>query len=352
MKKHFAVALALLGMLAFVAGTHHPVQAADSLILTGAGATFPYPLYSKWFYEYSNSHPGVKFNYQAIGSGGGIRQITERTVDFGASDAPMKTDEMAKLPGPILHLPMTAGAVSIVYNLKGVGEGLKLTPDVLAGIYLKQITSWRDAKITSLNPGVKLPDEDIVVAHRSDGSGTTDIFTNYLSTVSPEWKSKVGRGKSVDWPVGLGGKGNPGVAGIVKQTPGAIGYVELAYAMQNKMPSAALRNRDGHFVLPSLAATSLAAAGVAKTMPKDFRVALVDTPGKDAYPICGFTWLLVYKNQTDKAKGQALVKFLKWAIHDGQRMSASLLYAPLPKPVVQKEIAAIKTIQYKGKSLY
>lgn len=339
-------------LIAFGLGAVPAATAAGPLAITGAGATFPYPLYSKWFYEYSNAHPGVNFNYQSIGSGGGIRQITAGTVDFGASDAPMKDQEMAKLPGPIFHIPTAIGAVTVVYNLEGVGSGLKLTQDALAGIFLGKITKWNDPKIASQNPGVKLPAGDIVVAHRSDGSGTTDIFTNYLSTVSAGWKEKVGRGKSVRWPVGLGGKGNEGVAGVVRQTPGAIGYVELAYAMQNKMTVAAVRNREGKFVLPSLESTSEAAAGAAKTMPADYRVALVDAPGKDSYPICGLTWLLVYQDQKDEAKGKALVAFLKWAMHDGQKMNAPLLYAPIPKPVVEKVDATLKQIRYKGKSLY
>jgi len=326
--------------------------AADTLTVTGAGATFPYPLYSKWFYEYSNAHPGVNFNYQSIGSGGGIRQITAGTVDFGASDAPMTDGEMAKLPGPIFHIPTAIGAVTVVYNLPGIGTGLKLTADEVADIFLGKITRWNDPRIAAHNAGVKLPAEDIVVAHRSDGSGTTDIFTNYLSTVSPEWKEKVGRGKSVRWPVGLGGKGNEGVAGVVKQTPGAIGYVELAYSTQNKMTVAALRNREGTFVLPTLASTSAAAAGTAKTMPADYRVALVDAPGKDSYPICGLTWLLIYRDQNDAAKGKALVSFLKWAMHDGQRMNAPLLYAPVPAAVVERVDRTLKQILHRGKSLY
>lgn len=325
---------------------------SDPVTVTGAGATFPYPLYSKWFYEYSNAHPGVNFNYQSIGSGGGIRQMTAGTVDFGATDAPMKDKEMARLPGPIFHIPTAIGAVTVVYNLKGFDSGLKLRPETLSGIYLGKITKWSDPKIASENPGAKLPAEDIVVAHRSDGSGTTDIFTNYLSSVSNEWKEKVGRGKSVNWPVGLGGKGNEGVAGVVRQIPGSIGYVELAYATQNGMTVAAVRNREGRYILPTLESTSAAAAGAAGSMPADYRVALVDAPGKDSYPICGMTWLLVYRDQKDAAKGKALVSFLKWAMHDGQKMNAPLLYAPIPKPVVEKVDNTLMQIRYKGKSLY
>jgi phosphate transport system substrate-binding protein len=343
----------LMAALAVAAMTFAVAPGASAeLTMNGAGATFPYPLYSKWFYEYSNANPGVKFNYQSIGSGGGIKQITEGTVDFGASDAPMKESEMAKLPGPIFHIPTAMGAVSVVYNVQGVGSGLHLTQDVLADIFLGKITKWNDPKIAEWNKGVKLPSEDIVVAHRSDGSGTTDIFTHYLSAVNAEWRTKVGAGKSVSWPVGLGGKGNEGVSGVVKQTPGAIGYVELAYALQNKMTYAKLRNKDGQFVEPSLEATSAAAAGAAKTMPADFRVSLVDAPGKDSYPIAGMTWLLVYKNQKDEAKGKALVQFLKWAIHDGQKMEEALDYAPLPKNVAEMVDKTLHQITFNGKSLY
>jgi phosphate transport system substrate-binding protein len=319
-------------------------SSAETLMINGAGATFPYPLYSKWFYEYSNSHPGVRFNYQSIGSGGGIKQFTTGTVDFGATDAPMTEEEMAKLPSPALHVPTTAGAVAVVYNLEGAPGALKLTSDVLADIFLGRIAKWSDPRIASLNKDRKLPSRDVVVAHRSDGSGTSDIFTNYLSTVSPEWKRKVGRGKSVKWPAGLGGKGNEGVAGIVKQTPGAIGYVELAYAMQNRMTVAALKNREGAFVLPTIESTSAAVAGAAKAMPADFRVSIVDAPGKEAYPIAGLTWLLVHKDQKNPAKGKALVSFLKWAMKDGQKMAPPLLYSPLPKAVVEKVEKAVGQI--------
>ncbi|MBI5575964.1 MAG: phosphate ABC transporter substrate-binding protein PstS [Deltaproteobacteria bacterium] len=340
----------LFAALSFAAAV--PMAAAQSLSITGAGATFPYPLYSKWFYEYSNSHPGLKFNYQSIGSGGGVRQITAGTVDFGASDAPLTEDELKKLPGPIFHIPTAIGAVAVVYNLKGVAAGLKLTPDVFVDIYLGRIKRWNDPGIASLNPGIPLPAANIIVAHRSDGSGTTDIFTNYLSAVSSEWRAKIGRGKSVNWPVGIGGKGNEGVAGVVKQTPGAIGYVELAYAMQNRMTAAALKNKDGNFVLPTLDSTSAAAAGASKTMPADFRLTLVNAPGKDSYGICGLTWLLIYKDQRDEANGKAIVGFLKWAIRDGQKMNAPLLYAPIPAPVAEKVDKTIRQINYRGKSLY
>jgi len=352
MRKVFGIPAGILAALAmsFVIGS--PATAADPLTINGAGATFPYPLYSKWFYEYSNANPGTRFNYQSIGSGGGIKQITAGTVDFGATDAPMTDEEMKALPGPILHIPTAIGAVVVVYNLEGVEGGLKLTPDVLANIYLGKITRWNDPKIAELNKTVTLPNTDIVVSHRSDGSGTTDIFTNYLATVNADWRAKVGRGKSVNWPAGLGGKGNEGVAGVVKQTPGAVGYVELAYAKQNKMKVASLRNKEGNFVAPTLEATSAAAAGVAKSMPDDFRVSLVDAPGKDSYPIAGLTWLLVYKDQKDAAKGKALVQFLKWAMKDGQKMEAALDYAALPIAVAEKVDKALRQISSGGKSLY
>jgi phosphate transport system substrate-binding protein len=348
MKKIYGILAGVLAMLATVSFA----SAADPLTINGAGATFPYPLYSKWFYEYSNANPGVRFNYQSIGSGGGIKQIIAGTVNFGATDAAMTEDGLKKLPGPILHIPTALGAVVPVYNLDGVASGLKFTPDVLAGIFLGRITRWNDPKIAELNKTVTMPNADIVVAHRSDGSGTTDIFTNYLTTVNTEWRAKVGRGPSVNWPVGIGGKGNEGVAGVVKQTPGAIGYVELAYAKQNKMKVGALRNRSGNFVTPTLEATSAAAAGVAKSMPADFRVSMVDAPGKESWPISGLTWILVYKDQKDEARGKAMVQFLKWAIRDGQKMEAALDYAPLPKAVVEKIDKALKQISFKGKSLY
>jgi len=348
MKKIYGVLAGVLATLSVVC----IASAADPLTINGAGATFPYPLYSKWFYEYSNANPGVRFNYQSIGSGGGIKQIIAGTVNFGATDAPMTDEEMKKTPGPILHIPTALGAVVPVYNLAGVESGLKLTPDVLAGIYLGRITRWNDPKIAELNKTVTMPNADIVVAHRSDGSGTTDIFTNYLTTVNTEWRAKVGRGKAVNWPVGIGGKGNEGVAGVVKQTPGAIGYVELAYAKQNRMKVASLRNRDGNFVAPTLEATSAAADGAVKSMPADFRVSLVDAPGKESWPISGLTWILVYKDQKDEARGKAIVQFLKWAIRDGQKMEAALDYAPLPKTVVEKVDNVLKQISFKGKTLY
>jgi phosphate transport system substrate-binding protein len=335
LKKTFAAAaLALAG----------GALAANPLLVNGAGATFPFPLYSKWFSEYNKLHPELRFNYQSIGSGGGIQQITKGTVDFGASDAPMTDAELAKAPG-LVHVPTVLGAVVVTYNAPIAG--LKLGPDALAGLFLGTIKRWNDPAIAAVNPGTKLPDVAVVVVHRSDGSGTTSIFTDYLAKVSPQWKEKVGAGKSVRWPAGLGAKGNEGVTGLVKQTPGAVGYVELAYANQNELPLAALRNRDGVFVTPTIEATSAAAAGVA--MPPDFRVSITDAQGKDAYPMASFTYLLVPQDQRDPARGTALLRFLWWAIHDGQRFAAPLDYAPLPKSVVEKVSAKLQTMTVQGK---
>jgi phosphate transport system substrate-binding protein len=320
--------------------------AAENLLVTGAGATFPFPLYSKWFSDYNKKYPNLRFNYQSIGSGGGIKQITEKTVDFGASDAPMTDEEMSKAPG-IQHIPTVLGADVIVYNAPI--EGLKLTSETVAGLFLGTITKWNDPKLAKDNPGLKLPDTAVTIIHRSDGSGTTAIFTDYLAKVSPEWKAKVGAGKSVKWPVGLGAKGNEGVTGLVKGTPGALGYVELAYANQNKLPMAALKNRDGAFVRPSIETTSEAAAGV--EMPDDYRVSITDAKGKNAYSIAGFTYLLVYGDQSDKAKGEALVKFLWWAVHDGQATAGPLDYAPLPKAVVGKVEKTLERITVQGKPI-
>jgi phosphate transport system substrate-binding protein len=319
------------------------------LKLNGAGATFPYVIYSKWFDVY-HQKTGIEFNYQSIGSGGGIKQVIEGTVDFGASDAPMSQEQMdqvkQKQGTDILHIPTVMGAVVITYNLPSVGKGLRLTPDVLVDIYLGKITKWNDSRITSINKGKNLPDEAIFVTHRSDGSGTTNIYTGYLSKVSDSWKSKVGQGTSVDWPVGLGGKGNEGVAGLVKQTEGSIGYVELAYAEKNNLPYSALKNKAGNFVMPTFDAVSAAAAGFINNMPADLRVEITDADGKDSWPISGFTWLLIYKNMKDKQKAETIVKFLKWAVTDGEKYAKDLYYAPLPKEVVkldEKKIAEIST---------
>ncbi|TMA28712.1 MAG: phosphate ABC transporter substrate-binding protein PstS [Deltaproteobacteria bacterium] len=319
---------------------------ADTVQLTGAGATFPALLYTKWFSDY-NKLRHVQINYQAIGSGGGIKQITEKTVDFGASDAPMSDDEMAKAPG-IQHIPTVMGAVVIVYNLPGV-TSLRLTPETLAGIYLGKITKWSDPALAKDNPNAKLPDLAIAVAHRSDGSGTTYAFTDYLSKAVPEWKSGPGTGKSVNWPTGLGGKGNDGVTGVVKQSEGGIGYVELVYASQNKLPPAEMKNHDGAWVKPTLETVS-AAAGQAQ-MPDDYRISITDMPGKTAWPIATFTYLLIYKDQSDEAKGKELLKFLWWAEHDGQKSAAPLDYAPLPKAVVQKVEETLKGLTVRGKAV-
>ncbi|MHB9132717.1 MAG: phosphate ABC transporter substrate-binding protein PstS [Armatimonadota bacterium] len=312
--------------------------------LNGAGATFPYPLYSKWFSVYGQN-AGVQINYQSIGSGGGIKQLQAGTVDFGASDAPLSDADLKKMPAPVVHIPTVAGAVVLVYNLPGIGKGLKLSPQVIAGIYLGQITKWNDKNIKALNPKVNLPGLTIAVAYRSDGSGTSYIYTSYLSAVSSAWKSKVGAGKSVNWPVGIGGKGNEGVSGIVQQTPGSIGYVELAYAVQNKLSYASIRNKSGNFIEPGIASTTAAAAGAVSAMKKDVRVSIVNSAGKTAYPIAGFTYILIYKHPKDAARGKAVVTFLRWANYDGQKYAAPLLYAPLPKEVMHLNEVALKSVK-------
>jgi phosphate transport system substrate-binding protein len=336
----------MVGVLAIASLTAGLTLADKLLLINGAGATFPYPLYSKWFYEYTKIDPTVNFNYQAIGSGGGIRQITAQTVDFGASDGALTDEQLKQAPGELLHIPMTAGAVVITYNLPQLSQRLKFSPDVVADIYLGKINRWNAPRIAKDNPGVNLPSEHIIVAHRSDGSGTTNIFTDYLSSVSNTWKAKVGKGTSVNWPVGLGGKGNEGVSGLVKQTQGAIGYVELAYAVKNDLPYADIKNKAGNFVEPSIETTTEAVNGKINSMPADFRVSLVNPDGKDAYPIAGLTWILVYKNQTDREKGKKIVEFLRWAITDGQKYSADLLYAPLPESLVKKIEERIAQINY------
>jgi len=329
-----------LSALLLVAGT----ASAGPILVTGAGATFPFPLYSKWFAEYNKAFPDIRFNYQSIGSGGGIQQFTNGTVDFGATDAPMNPDEMAKAADAV-HVPTVLGAVVVTYNAPFAG--LKLTPDLLAAIYLGKVSKWSDPALAKVNPGIKFPDMPITVVRRSDGSGTTYVFTDYLAKVSSEWKEKVGTGKSVSWPAGLGGKGNEGVTGLIKQTPGSIGYVELAYANQNKLPLTTLQNRDGNFVAPSLESTSAAAAGV--QMPADYRVSLTNAAGATAYPIASFTYLLIHKDMADQAKGEAIVKFLWWAIHDGQKLAAPLDYAPLPKSVVSMVEKTVQGLQVQGK---
>ena len=323
------------------------------LQLNGAGATFPYVIYSKWFDEYKNV-TGVQFNYQSIGSGGGIKQVIEGTVDFGATDGPMTDKQLAEAKSKqgtdVLHIPTVMGAVVVCYNLPGA-KGLNLDGATLSDIFLGKILKWNDAAIKKLNPKLNLPDKSIVVAHRSDGSGTTFIFTDYLTKVSKDWETKVGKGTSVNWPVGLGGKGNEGVAGLVKQMEGSIGYVELAYAVLNKIPYANMKNKAGNFVEPTFNSVSAAAEGASKNMPEDLRVSITDAPGKDSYPISGFTWLLVYQNMKDEAKASALVKFLQWAMGKGQSFASGLYYAPLPKQVIKICEKSISTITANGKKI-
>ena len=329
-------------ILAIALLTGVSATASAQMMINGAGATFPYPIYSKWFDEYAKVDPSVRFNYQSIGSGGGQKQILAQTVDFGASDGPMSDDNLAKAPGKLLHIPTVAGADVVAYNLSG-NPALKFDADTIAGIFLGQIKKWNDPKIKALNPGVTLPDQEIVVVHRSDGSGTTYIWTDYLSKVSSEWKSKVGTNTSVNWPTGIGGKGNEGVAGQIKQTPGALGYVELIYAEQNKMPYADVKNAAGEFVKPSIESTTAALATA--DIPDDFRFSITNAPGKDAYPICGATWLLVYEQQKDVTKGKKLVEFLKWAAKDGEKMAKDLDYAPLPENLQQRVLKRIDEIK-------
>jgi phosphate transport system substrate-binding protein len=323
----------------------------DTVRLQGAGATFPMPIYQKWLSEYGKVNPRAKIDYQSIGSGGGIQQIQSQTVDFGASDAPMSNDDLKKAPGELLHIPTVLGAVVVTYNLEGVAQPLRFSPDVVADIFLGRIKKWDDARIKADNPGVSLPANDIAVVHRSDGSGTTAVFTDYLAKVSPEWKTKPGAGKSIDWPVGQGGKGNEGVSGQIKQQPNTIGYVELAYAVQTKLPVALIRNKSGNFVTPSLDAVTAAAAESLATTPDDLRVSITDAAGANAYPISSYTYILVYKEQKDAAKGKALVDFLWWALHDGERFAKDLQYAPLPAQIVEKASAKLNAITSGGKTL-
>jgi phosphate transport system substrate-binding protein len=320
-------------------------SSAGAQNLTGAGATFPYPIYSKWFAEYNKLHPTVAINYQSIGSGGGIQQITNRTVFFGASDMPMKDDQLAAAPGKLLHFPTVLGADVPVYNIPGVTQALKFSGPVLADIFLGKITKWNDAQITKLNPGVNLPGSEIVVVHRSEGSGTTFIWCDYLSKVSSDFKSRVGANTSVNWPVGVGGKGNEGVSGLVTQTPGSIGYVELIYAIGNKISYGAVQNSAGKFVTASLESVTAAAAAAAQSMPADFRVSITNAPGADAYPISSFTWLLLYQEPQDKGQAKMIVDFVKWALSDGQKYCKDLGYAPLPKNVVDMELKSLATIK-------
>jgi phosphate transport system substrate-binding protein len=313
--------------------------------INGAGATFPYPIYSKWFSEYNKMHPDVEINYQSIGSGGGIRQLTNQTVFFGATDGPMTPEQMLGAAGKVLHLPTVLGGVVPIYNIPGVDAELKFSGKVLADIILGKVVKWNDPAIAGLNAGVKLPGTDITVAHRSDGSGTTYIFVDYLSKVSPDFKQKVGVATSVNWPVGVGGKGNEGVAGLVKQIPGAIGYVELIYALQNKLDYGSVQNMEGEFVRCTIGSVTAAAAVAATQMPKDFRVSITNAPGKGVYPISSFTWLLFYENPKDKAKARIMTDFMKWALTEGQKYAKDLGYAPLPGNVVELELEALKRVK-------
>ncbi len=341
-----------LTMVAAVAGTVLPAPpaGAQTITLNGAGATFPFPLYSKWSQVYA-AERGVQINYQSIGSGGGIRQFIARTVDFGATDGPMTDEQIAQAGGRVLHIPMVAGAVVPVYNVPGVGQGLNFTPDVLADIFLGKITRWNDPRIVRVNRGMSLPAAEIVVVHRSDGSGTTAIWVNYLSKVSAEWKRRVGEGTSVNWPTGLGGKGNEGVAGLVRQTPNSLGYVELAYALTNRMTFGNVRNRAGQFIRPTLSTTTRAMEGALQAIPEDYRIFFTNPDGRDAYPIAGFTWILIYGEQRDPVKGKALVEFLWWATHEGQKYAPTLLYAPLPRSLVTRIEGTLRSVTAGGRTL-
>jgi phosphate transport system substrate-binding protein len=336
-------------LLAAVAVASLAGVGSAALSVTGAGATFPYPMYSKWFNEYHKLHGDIEFNYQSIGSGGGIKQVTEGTVDFGASDGPMNDEQLqafkAKRGCEALHFPTVLGADVPTYNIRGVTVDLNFTPEALAGIFLGKITKWNDPEIAKANPNVKLPNTDLIVVHRSDGSGTTYVWVDYLSKISPEWKSKVGVGTSVNWPVGLGGKGNEGVSGLVKQTENSVGYVELVYAIQNKLPYGQVKNLSGNFVKAELASVTAAAAGAAANMPADFRVSITNAPGKSAYPISSFTWLLVPSKISDASKKKAIVDFLHWMVGPGQKFAGDLAYAELPKQVAAQEEKAISKIQ-------
>ena len=322
-----------------------------SVSLQGAGATFPNPLYQKWFSEYGKLHGNIKIDYQSIGSGGGIKQLKEQTVDFGASDAPMKDEDLKSAPGEILHIPTVLGAVIITYNLEGVKAPLKFSPDAIADIFLGKVKKWNDPKIAADNPGVTLPSTDITVVTRTESSGTSAVFTDYLSKVSPEWKEKVGAGTAPRWPVGISGKGNEGVTGQVKSTPNTIGYVELAYAVQNKLPVAQIKNSAGNYIDPSIDSVTAAAAASAGTIPDDLRVSITNGSGPQTYPISSYTYILVYKNQKDAAKGKALVDFLWWGIHDGEGFAKELLYAPLPADIVKRAEAKINSVTAGGAAL-
>lgn len=331
-------------ILKLMAATLLMCVAASAQTLNGAGATFPNPIYQKWFTNYSAAHRGVQINYQSLGSGAGIRQLIAGTVDFGASDGPMTNEQLSQCKGKVLHIPTVLGAVVPAYNIPGVHQELRFSPAILAGIFMGKINNWDDPAIARENPGVHFPNQSIVVVHRSDGSGTSFIFTDYLSKVSREWNASVGRGTSVRWPVGLGGKGNEGVAGTIRQVSGSIGYVELIYALNNHIAYGVVRNKSGNYVKATLESTTAAAAGAAAHMPADYRVSITDAPGRNAYPIASFTWLLVPQTSRDASKGRVLRDFLHWMSTDGQRETTALAYAPLPKEVVQRLQSTIATI--------
>lgn len=318
---------------------------AGTIQINGAGATFPYPVYSKWFSEYNKLHPNVEINYQSIGSGGGIRQLVQRTVFFGASDQPMSDEMLARAPEPILHFPTVLGAVVPIYNIEGISSQIKFTGPVLADIFLGKITRWDHPALVNINPGVSLPSANITVVHRSDGSGTTFVWADYLSKVSPEWKQKVGANSSLNWPVGVGGKGNEGVAGLVTQSPGSLGYVELVYALQSKIAYGALQNQAGEFINPDVKSVTAAAAGAMETMPKDFRVSITNAPGAGAYPVSSFTWILLYENPENKDHARVMNDFMRWALSTGQPMAEALGYAPLPDALVSMELEQLNRIK-------
>jgi phosphate transport system substrate-binding protein len=351
-----AVILALVSALLFALGCSggtgsNSGSTGGPIRLQGAGATFPMPIYQKWISEYGKLNPNVRIDYQSIGSGGGIKQIKDQTIDFGASDSPMKDEDLKSAPGELLHIPTVLGAVVLTYNLPGSPQGLRFSPDVIADIFLGKLKRWDDARIKADNAGVNLPATEITVVRRSDGSGTSAVFTDYLSKVSPEWKEKVGAGTSPNWPVGLGGKGNEGVTGQVKQTPNTLGYVELAYAVQNSLPVALVKNRSGNFIEPTLESVTAAAAETVATTPEDLRVSITDAAGASAYPISSYTYILAYKDQKDAVKGKALVDFLWWGIHDGEKFAKDLRYSPLPEEIVKRAEAKINSITSGGKPL-
>jgi len=333
------------------AGSTGSGNVQQSVLINGAGASFPYPLYSLWIDEYCKRNGNVKINYQSIGSGAGIEQVAKKIIDFGGSDAPMSDEKMNEASGEILHIPTVLGAVAVIYNLPDVGESIKFSPEIVADIFLGRIKKWNDPDLVAVNPGVNLPEREIVVVRRSDGSGTTNIFTDYLSVVSTDWKEQVGKGTSVQWPTGLGAKGSEGLSRQVQATVGSIGYVEVSYALLNKLSYGMIKNKSGVYVAPTIASISAAAAGAAPEMPDDLRVSIVDSPGEKAYPIAGYTYILVYREPNDLLKGQALARFLWWAVHDGEMMAAEMYYAPLPPEVVGKVEKKLQSMHVDGKSL-